>query len=69
MASILLVLDLVSKTLDKSMFNRVYVSLVAFLIMLFSSYKGGVSRAVDLDGGCEEIERSDILNSYGSNTI
>jgi hypothetical protein len=29
----------------------------------------GVSRAVDLDGGWEEIERSDILNSCGSNTI
>jgi hypothetical protein len=34
-------LDLVSKTLDKSMFNRVYVSLVASLVMLFGSYKGG----------------------------
>jgi hypothetical protein len=41
MASVLLMLDLVSKTLDKSMFNRVYVSLVASLIMSFGSYKGG----------------------------
>jgi hypothetical protein len=28
-----------------------------------------VSRAVDLDGGCEEIERSDILNNCGNDTI
>jgi hypothetical protein len=28
-----------------------------------------VSRAVDLDGGCEEIERSAILNNYGNDTI
>jgi hypothetical protein len=41
MASVSLVLDLVSKTSDKSMFNRVYVSLVASLIVLFGSYKGG----------------------------
>jgi hypothetical protein len=28
-----------------------------------------VSRAVDLDGGCEEIERSAILNNCGNDTI
>jgi hypothetical protein len=28
-----------------------------------------VSRAVDLGGGCEEIERSGILNNCGNNTI
>jgi hypothetical protein len=41
MASVSLVLDSVSKTSDKSVFNRVYVSLVASLIVLFGSYKGG----------------------------
>jgi hypothetical protein len=41
MASVLLVLDLVSETSDKSVFNRVYVSLVASLVMSFGSYKGG----------------------------
>jgi hypothetical protein len=28
-----------------------------------------VSRAVDLGGGSEEIERSGILNNWGNNTI
>jgi hypothetical protein len=28
-----------------------------------------VSRAVDLDGGCEEIKRSAILNNCGNNII
>jgi hypothetical protein len=32
-------------------------------------YAYNVSRAVDLGGGCEEIERSGILNNWGNNTI
>jgi hypothetical protein len=31
--------------------------------------KEPVSRAVDLDGGCEEIERSAILNNCGNDII
>jgi hypothetical protein len=40
-----------------------------FRIQLHVQLEDIVNRTIDLGGGSEEIERSDILNNWGNDTI